>query len=62
MTEKLVDAKAFRKMKNTAVLLNLGRGPIVDQKALAEALQNDEIAAAGLDVWYTAGSRRCRQL
>lgn len=49
-TEKLVDAEAFRKMKNTAVLLNLGRGPIVDQKALAEALQNDEIAAAGLDV------------
>ena len=50
VTEKLVDAKALRKMKNTAVLLNLGRGPIVDQKALAEALQNDEIAAAGLDV------------
>ena len=49
-TDKLVDAEAFRKMKKTAVLLNLGRGPIVDQKALAEALQKEEIAAAGLDV------------
>ena len=49
-TDKLVDAEAFRKMKKTAVLLNLGRGPIVDQKALVEALQKEEIAAAGLDV------------
>ena len=60
VTEKLVDAKALRKMKNTAVLLNLGRGPIVDQKALAEALQNAEIAAAGLDVLEKGADGRRR--
>ena len=49
-TEGLMDAKAFRKMKNTAIFLNLGRGPIVDEEALRDALQNGEIAAAGLDV------------
>ena len=37
-------------MKKTAVLLNLGRGGIVDNLALTEALEQDEIAAAGLDV------------
>lgn len=49
-TEGLMDAKAFRKMKNTAIFLNLGRGPIVDEEALRDALQDGEIAAAGLDV------------
>lgn len=49
-TENLMDAKAFRKMKNTAVFLNLGRGAIVVEKDLADALQEEEIAAAGLDV------------
>ncbi len=49
-TEKLVDGEALRKMKDSAVLLNLGRGPIIDQVALAEALQKGEIAGAGLDV------------
>ena len=37
-------------MKNTAVFLNLGRGPIVVEEALANALEQGEIAAAGLDV------------
>nr|MBP3598743.1 D-2-hydroxyacid dehydrogenase [Eubacterium sp.] len=49
-TEKLVDGEALRRMKKNAVLLNLGRGPIIDQAALAEALQAGEIAGAGLDV------------
>ena len=45
-----MNADAFRKMKNSAIFLNLGRGPIVVEQALADALMNDEIAAAGLDV------------
>lgn len=49
-TEGLMDAEAFHKMKSTAVFLNLGRGPIVVEQDLADALLAGEIAAAGLDV------------
>ena len=50
-TRHLFDAEAFRAMKSTAVLVNTSRGPVVDESALAEALENDEIFAAGLDVF-----------
>lgn len=49
-TEKLISREQLTAMKNDAILLNLGRGPIVDEDALAWALQNDEIGGAGLDV------------
>lgn len=49
-TEGLMDAAAFAQMKRTAIFLNLGRGPIVVEQALAEALEQGTIAAAGLDV------------
>lgn len=49
-TENLFDKAAFIKMKKTSVLINVGRGPIINEKALYEALINEEIAAAGLDV------------
>ena len=49
-TEGLMDKAAFTKMKKTCIFLNLGRGPIVVEQDLYEALENDEIAAAGLDV------------
>lgn len=49
-TEGLIDDRAFQKMKPEAILLNLGRGPIVSEKALAEALNDHQIRAAGLDV------------
>lgn len=49
-TQGLMDKEAFGKMKNTAVFLNVGRGAIVVEADLAEALKNGEIAAAGLDV------------
>lgn len=49
-TEGLMNAEAFSKMKPTAIFLNLGRGPIVVEQDLADALNNGTIAAAGLDV------------
>lgn len=49
-TDGLLDLDAFCKMKKSCIFLNLGRGPIVVEQDLYEALENDEIAAAGLDV------------
>lgn len=49
-TENLMNAEAFSKMKPTAIFLNVGRGAIVVEQDLADALENHKIAAAGLDV------------
>ncbi len=49
-TAGLMDRRAFSAMKESAVFLNLGRGPIVVEADLADALEAGEIAAAGLDV------------
>lgn len=49
-TENLVNKDLLHKMKSDAILLNLGRGPIINEADLADALNNGEIAAAGLDV------------
>jgi len=49
-TENLIDKKNLKKMKPSCILLNAGRGQIVAECDLAEALEADEIAAAGLDV------------
>ena len=49
-TKGLFDKAAFEKMKSTAIFINVGRGPIVVEQDLADALENGEIAAAGLDV------------
>ena len=46
----LMDHTAFSKMKKDSILLNLGRGPIVVEEDLCEALDNGSIAGAGLDV------------
>lgn len=49
-TKGLMNRETFGKMKASAIFLNLGRGPIVVEEDLAEALEQGVIAAAGLDV------------
>ena len=49
-TKGLMNKEAFAKMKSSAIFLNLGRGPIVEEQDLADALEKGTIAAAGLDV------------
>ena len=50
-TEGLLDGAALATMKTDAVLVNTSRGPIVDERALADALRCGRLAAAGLDVF-----------
>lgn len=49
-TRDLIDARAFKKMKNSAVLVNVARGPVVNNADLYTALMEGDIAAAALDV------------
>lgn len=49
-TKNLVDAVRLKQMKPSAILINTGRGPLVNEKDLADALNNGVIYAAGLDV------------
>jgi lactate dehydrogenase-like 2-hydroxyacid dehydrogenase len=50
-TRHYIGEAELRQMKRTAVLVNTSRGPVVDEHALAEALEQKTIAAAGLDVF-----------
>ncbi len=51
-TEGLLGEKELRLLPAGAVLVNIGRGPIVQEQALYEALRDGHLGAAGLDVWY----------
>lgn len=50
-TEGLFDADVFGAMKNAGILINIGRGKVVELQALTEALQCGQIGGAGLDVY-----------
>ncbi len=50
-TRHILGAEQFKMMKPTAYLVNTGRGPVIDEAALVEALTSGEIAGAGLDVY-----------
>jgi glyoxylate reductase len=50
-THHLIDATAFSTMRRDAFLINTARGPVVDESALVDALDQRMIAGAGLDVY-----------
>jgi phosphoglycerate dehydrogenase-like enzyme len=52
-TKGLVGGDAIAAMKRTAVLVNVGRGPVLDEAALVEALEGGRIRGAALDVFET---------
>jgi glyoxylate reductase len=63
-THHLIDEHALRRMKTTAILVNVSRGPVVDEAALVRALREQWIAGAALDVFerepaMTEGLREC---
>jgi glycerate dehydrogenase len=49
-TKEMVNAERLSKMKSNAILINTGRGPLINEQDLANALNEGRIAAAGLDV------------
>ena len=49
--KNLIAKKEFKQMKKTSFLINTSRGEIINEKDLIEALENDEIAGVGLDVY-----------
>jgi phosphoglycerate dehydrogenase-like enzyme len=51
-TKGLVDAQAIAAMRPDAVLMNVGRGAVIDEKALYDALASRQIGGAVIDTWY----------
>jgi len=49
-THHMIGAEQFKRMKSSAILINVARGPVVDSVALCAAVQSGEIAGAGIDV------------
>lgn len=50
-TYHLIDEREFEKMKDNAIIVNTGRGPIINENALVKALKQNDIFGAGLDVY-----------
>lgn len=61
-TTGLINKDSILKMKKSAIFINTSRGPVVDETALANALNNDDIAAAGLDVLESEPAKRSNPL
>jgi phosphoglycerate dehydrogenase-like enzyme len=51
-TTSLIDGALFARMKRDAIVVNVGRGPVVDEAALYDALKTRKIAGALIDTWY----------
>lgn len=51
-TRGMVNSGGFSRMRDDAVLINVARGPVVDEQALYDALSNNAIRGATIDVWY----------
>lgn len=51
-TRSLVDAEALSHMRSQALIVNVGRGAVIDEKALFDALQQQRIGGAIIDTWY----------
>jgi phosphoglycerate dehydrogenase-like enzyme len=51
-TDDLIGERELKLLPQGAVLVNIGRGPIVDENALFRALRDGHLHSAGLDVWY----------
>lgn len=62
LTRDLINLEALRKMKKSAILINVARGPVVNDADLYTALTEGEIAAAGLDVTGTEPMRESNPL
>jgi len=58
LTRGLIDARRISLMRRHAVIVNVARGPIVDEEALYAALRDHRIAGAAIDVWYDYPERR----
>lgn len=52
VTRGLIDAEALEELRPESLLINIGRGPVVDEKALYEVLKSHRIEGAAIDVWY----------
>ena len=51
-TAGIVNAESFAAMRASAVVMNVGRGPTIDERSLYEALKDRRIAGAVIDTWY----------
>lgn len=60
-TKSLLSTREFERMRDDALLINVARGPVVDDEALYDALRNDAIGGAAIDTWYNypEGNERC---